>query len=158
MDDGSCLFVPNVTIQEINQDLTTGIVTTSGIVTGVYLTDDGSFGDQAAFTMQNGTGAFSGYWVRGSDATAASIGNVQVGDEVEITGTPDSWFGNDYFPNPTINVISSGNPLPAAEVLATGDVSLEEWEAVLLSVTADATTLILVLRSGASTTAVAEHV
>ena len=128
VDDGSCLFVPNVTIQEINQDLTTGIVTTSGIVTGVYLTDDGSFGNQAAFTLQNGTGAYSGYWVRGSDATAASIGNVQVGDEVEITGTPDSWFGNDYFPNPTINVISSGNPLPAAEVLATGDVNLEEWE------------------------------
>ncbi|MDA9863728.1 lamin tail domain-containing protein [Flavobacteriales bacterium] len=136
VDDGSCLFIPNVTIQEINQDLTTGIVTTSGIVTGVYLTDDGSFGNQAAFTMQNGTGAFSGYWVRGSDATAESIGNVQVGDEVEITGTPDDWFGNDYFPNPTINVISSGNPLPAAEVLATGDVSMEEWEAVLLSVTA----------------------
>ncbi len=137
VDDGSCLFVPNVTIQEINQDLTTGIVTTSGIVTGVYLTDDGSFGNQAAFTLQNGTGAYSGYWVRGSDATAASIGNVQVGDEVEITGTPDSWYGNDYFPNPTIDVISSGNPLPAAEVLATGDVNLEEWEAVLVSVTAD---------------------
>ena len=85
VDDGSCLFIPNVTIQEINQDLTTGIVTTSGIVTGVYLTDDGSFGNQAAFTIQNGTGAFSGYWVRGSDATAESIGNVQEGDEVEPT-------------------------------------------------------------------------
>ena len=41
VDDGSCLFIPNVTIQEINQGLTTGIVTTTGIVMGVYLTDDG---------------------------------------------------------------------------------------------------------------------
>lgn len=137
VDDGSCLFIPNVTIQEINQGLTAGIVTTSGIVTGVYLTDDGSFGNQAAFTLQNGTGAFSGYWVRGSDATPESIANVQVGDEVEITGAPDSWFGNDYFPNPAITILSSGNPLPAAEVLASGDVNLEEWEAVLVSVTGE---------------------
>ena len=137
VDDGSCLFIPSVTIQEINQDQTTGIVTTNGIVTGVYLTDDGSFGGEASFTMQNGTGAFSGFWVRGADATPESIANVQVGDEVEITGTPDSWFGNDFFNNPTITILSSGNPLPAAEVLASGDVNLEEWEAVLVSVTAE---------------------
>lgn len=137
VDDGSCLFIPNVTIQEINEGLASGIVTTTGIVTGVYLTDDGSFGNQAAFTMQNGTGANSGYWVRGSGNTLESIGNVMVGDEVEITGSPDSWFGNDFFPNPTITVLSSGNPLPAAEQLATGDVNLEEWEGVLVTVTAD---------------------
>ena len=137
VDDGSCLFIPNVTIQEINEGLTSGIVTTTGIVTGVYLTDDGSFGNQAAFTMQNGTGAYSGFWVRGSGNTLESIGNVMVGDEVEITGSPDSWYGNDFFPNPTITVLSSGNPLPAAEMLATGDVNLEEWEAVLVTVTAE---------------------
>ena len=137
VDDGSCLFIPSVTIQEINEGLTSGIVATTGIVTGVYLTDDGSFGGEASFTMQNGTGAFSGFWVRGADATPESIANVQVGDEVEITGTPDSWFGNDFFNNPTITILSSGNPLPAAEVLASGDVNLEEWEAVLVSVTAE---------------------
>ena len=137
VDDGSCLFIPSVTIQEINQGLTSGIVSTTGIVTGVYMTDDGSFGNQAAFTMQNGTGVFSGFWVRGSDATPESIANVQVGDEVEITGAPDDWYGNDYFPNPAITVLSSGNPLPEAEVLASGDVNLEEWEAVLISVTAE---------------------
>ena len=137
VDDGSCLFIPSVTIQEINEGLTSGIVSTTGIVTGVYLTDDGSFGNQAAFTIQNGTGAFSGIWVRGSGSTLESIGNVQLGDEVEITGAPDSWFGNDFFPNPTITILSSGNTLPAAEVLASGDVNLEEWEAVLVSVTAE---------------------
>jgi plastocyanin/predicted extracellular nuclease len=136
VDDGSCLFIPNVTIQEINDGTATGLVTTTGIVTGVYLTDDGSFGNQAAFTMQNGTGAFSAIWVRGSDLTAESIGNVQMGDEVEITGSPDTWYGNEFIPSPTITVLSTGNPLPAAEVLASGDMNMEEWEAVLISVTA----------------------
>ena len=137
VDDGSCLFIPNVTIQEINDGSATGLVTTTGIVTGVYLTDDGSFGNQAAFTMQNGTGAFSAIWVRGAGTTLESIGNVSVGDEVEITGSPDSWFGNDYIPNPTISIVSSGNPLPQAEVLNSGDMNMEDWEAVLISITAD---------------------
>ena len=49
----------------------------------------------------------------------------------------DGWFGNDFFPNPVLTILSSDNPLPAAEVLASGDVNLEEWEAVLVSVTAE---------------------
>jgi predicted extracellular nuclease/plastocyanin len=140
VDDGSCIFIPNVTIQEIRSGEATGLVITTGIVTGVYLTDDGSFGDNASFTVQNGTGALSGIWVRGTDATAAGIGNVAVGDEVQLTGSPASWYGLDHIPSPDIVILTSGNTLPAAEVLQTADVSLEDWEGVLSTVTASCST------------------
>lgn len=140
VDDGSCIFVPNVTIQEIRSGEATGLVITTGIVTGVYLTDDGSFGNNASFTVQNGQGPLSGIWVRGTDATAAGIGNVAVGDEVQLTGSPASWYGLDHIPSPEIEILTTGNSLPAAEVLQTLDVSLEDWEGVLSSVTATCST------------------
>ena len=35
-DDGSCIFIPNLTIQEIHGSDFSGTVVTSGVVTGVY--------------------------------------------------------------------------------------------------------------------------
>jgi predicted extracellular nuclease len=140
VDDGSCIFVPNVTIQEIRSGEATGLVITTGVVTGVYLTDDGSFGNKASFTVQNGTGALSGIWVQGTDGTAEGIGNVAVGDEVQLLGSPSDWYGLANIPSPEIVILSSGNALPAAEVLATNDVNLEDWEGVYSTVTAPCTT------------------
>ena len=139
VDDGSCLFIPTVTIQEIRSGEVSGLVTTTGVVTGVYLIDDGSFYGESSFSIQNGSGALSGIWVRGPGPGADAIGNVQLGDEVELTGTPDSFFGLDFIPNPSITILSSGNPLPAPQVLTTNEANSEDWESVLCTTTGEVT-------------------
>lgn len=147
-NDGSCVFATPVspcaegpcisTIAPIKQpDDLGGVVEVSGIVTGVYPFDDGSFGNHSSFTMQSCTGAYSGIWVRGIDNSLESIENVQLGDEVEVSGGLDSWFGLGFLGEPEINILSSGNPLPEAQTLNSVSVNLEEWEGALVSVTAE---------------------
>ena len=76
-DDESCEASPYTLIADIQLGQETGAfdglaVLTSGVVTGVY----GSLA-----TIQDGSGAYSGIWVNGSDVA------LQVGDDVEVTAT-----------------------------------------------------------------------
>ncbi len=97
-------------------------VETSGIVTAVY---------DSEYVIQDGTGMWSGIWVAGSGVTQ--------GDDVTVTGTvsEDNNLTKILADNVTVN--SSGNTLPAAEVLATGDCPQESWEGVLLETTGTCT-------------------
>ena len=122
----------NYTIFEIQSDVDAnggsnlvGVAAiTQGIVTGVYAT--------GVFSMQDGTGPFSGIWVSGT--------GVQLGDEVEVAGTVSENFGLTLITAVSaLNVQSQGNPLPTAQSLFTADINQEQWEGVLVEVTGDVT-------------------
>ncbi len=79
-------------------------VTVTGIVTGVGFTSAQSF-----FISDPEGGAWHGVMVFGADAE-----NLQVGDEVEVTGTVKEYYGyTEIGENPTVSVLSSGNNVPA---------------------------------------------
>lgn len=114
------------TIQEIQESvdgdspLVDQIVITSGIVTAAY--DEG-------FWIQDGTGAWSGVFVSEDNPATA------VGDAVSITGIVQENFDLTRVNNLTdLTVESSGNALPAAEVLTSAAAGTEEWEGVLIQV------------------------
>ena len=121
-DDGSCLASPYTLIADIQIGQETALfegvaVLTSGVVTGV-------FGGRA--TIQDGTGAYSGIWVNGSNVA------LQVGDAVDVSGTVSENFDLTQLNSPSVTILSQDNPLPEAEVLSTLDVSAEQWEGVLV--------------------------
>ena len=122
-DDGSCIFIPSLSVQDIQTTGFTGTVITSGIVTAVY-GNNGALAGQPSYAIQNGTGANSGIWVIGS--------GVAVGDQVEVTGTVNEVFGLRQIQSAVPTIQSSGNALPAAEVLAPGAINDEQWECVLV--------------------------
>jgi len=114
------------TIQEIQETtdpegdspLVNQIVTTSGIVTAAY--DEG-------FWIQDGTGAWSGVFVREDNAAVA------VGDDVSFTGIVQESNGLTRLNNISDLLVStSSNPLPAAEILTTATAGVEEFESVLI--------------------------
>lgn len=129
-DDGSCVYIPNLTVQEIHQTGATGQVITTGIVTGVY-PPLGDVAGNASYVIQNGTGAQSGIWVIGD--------GVAIGDEVEVTGVVGDVYGLVQIQGAVAEVLSSGNALPAAELLSTAAVSDQQWESVLVRVEAPVT-------------------
>jgi plastocyanin len=131
-DDGSCIFIPNLTIQEIHGSDFSGTVVTSGVVTGVY-GNSGSLGGQPSYAIQNGTGAFSGIWVIGD--------GVAVGDQIEVAGTVTVVYGLRQIQSAVPTVQSSGNALPAAEALASADMNDEQWESVLVSIAGECTSV-----------------
>ena len=95
-------------------------VTTEGIVTMVVY--NGYFIEDPA------GGAWNGLWVYDSSGPV-------VGDRVRITGTMAEYFDLTEMTTLTeFTILSSGNPIPGPEVLATGDVSQEMWEGVLVKV------------------------
>ncbi|MCK4641751.1 MAG: lamin tail domain-containing protein, partial [Candidatus Marinimicrobia bacterium] len=113
------------TISEIQDTTGTGsadspkvgeFVRATGIVTGAY---------SGTYTMQDGNGGFSGIWVN-DDLTVA------VGDEVTVKGFVSESYNLTVITADSSGVNSSGNLVPAAEVLTTGAVSAEEWEGVLI--------------------------
>jgi hypothetical protein len=57
-----------------------------------------------------------------------------MGDLVEVEGEISEYYGLTEIALGNLTVLSSGNPLPAPEVLSTGDVSQEQWESVLVRV------------------------
>ena len=93
---------------------------TRGIVTGVYGSN---------VSIQDGQGAYSGLWLFSPDVP------VQLGDEVEVTGAVSEYFDKTQISTPATVILSQGNALPAAEVLATLDAGAEPWEGVLVQVT-----------------------
>ncbi|MDG1260605.1 MAG: lamin tail domain-containing protein [Flavobacteriales bacterium] len=115
------------TISEIQSDVDVDgdsnkageLVTTNGIVTAVYTPSN-------LYTIQDGTGGFSGIWVEGA--------GVVLGDEVDVTGIVTESFGLTIITSSSAAVLTSGNPLPAAEALPTNDINQEQWEGVLLLV------------------------
>lgn len=109
----------NYTIVELQSEDHTGeFVATSGVVTGVY-------GASNLFTIQDGAGAYSGIWVEGS--------GVALGDEVDLEGSVIESFGLTLIQPTQIVVLTSGNALPAAEILTTIGVNDEQWEGVLVN-------------------------
>ena len=124
-DDGSCEASPYTSIADIQIGQETALfegvaVLTSGVVTGVY---------GVLATIQDGTGAYSGIWVNGSDVA------LQVGDAVEVTATVGENFDLTLLQSPSVIILSQDNPLPAAEVLTTVEVLAEQWEGVLVQTT-----------------------
>ncbi len=109
-----------LTIAEIQSELYTGdFVSTTGVVTGVY-------GASNLFTIQEGPGAYSGVWVSGN--------GVALGDEVDVEGTVLETNGLTLLSSTAIIVQTSGNALPAPEVLTTLALNDEQWEGVLCQV------------------------
>ena len=126
-DDGSCVYIPNLTIQEIQNGLVTGQVVTGGIVTAVYAASS-SLSGNASYVIQNGTGPYSAIWCLGAGVVA--------GDLVDIAGTVSEIYGLRQIVGAVSTVVSSGNALPAAELLATGSINDEQWESVLTQILA----------------------
>ena len=58
-----------------------------------------------------------------------------MGDQVEVTGTVNEVFGLRQIQSAVPTIQSSGNALPAAEVLAPGAINDEQWECVLVEMT-----------------------
>ncbi|MEM9052107.1 MAG: T9SS type A sorting domain-containing protein [Bacteroidota bacterium] len=116
----------NATIQEIQETtdpdgaspLEGTTVITTGIVTAAY--DEG-------FWLQDGTGAWSGIFVR------QDLSGVSVGEELTVTGIVQENFGLTRINNVSdVTVESTGNMLPTPEVLTTGTAGVEEFESVLI--------------------------
>ena len=74
-DDGSCIFIPSLSIQDIQTQGFSGSVVTSGVVTAIY-GNNGALAGQPSYVIQNGAGANSAIWVIGD--------GVAVGDQVEV--------------------------------------------------------------------------
>ena len=127
-DDGSCLEVTTTAIATIQEgqltDAYTGqTVVTNGVITGVF---------GQLVSMQDGQGAYSGIWMYGPNVA------VVVGDLVEVTGTVSEYNGLTQLASPSIVIQAQGSDLPTPELLATSAVAAgEEWEGVLVQVTAD---------------------
>lgn len=129
-DDGSCIYIPNLTIQEIHSSNLSGQVVTSGVVTGVYAANSALAG-QPSFVIQNGSGAYSAIWVIGA--------GVAVGDQVEVAGNVSVVYGLRQILSAVPTIQSSGNALPASEVLAPSAINDEQWESVLVEMTGEVT-------------------
>ena len=95
-------------------------VTTEGVVTG---------GNSSSYFIQDPAGGpWSGLYVYDTSAPA-------VGDRVRLTGTISEYNNLTELGGLTeFTILSSGNALPAAELLPTGSVSQEQWEGVLMRV------------------------
>jgi hypothetical protein len=98
-------------------------VTTQGVVTAFFY--DG--GNRYTF-IQDGSGPWGGLLLYRPDEY------VEVGDQLEVTGTVSEYYGLTEIAYGDAIVVSSGNPLPAPEILPSGDVSQEQWESVLVRV------------------------
>ena len=95
-------------------------VSTSGIVTAV--TNEGYF-------IQDGVGEWSAIYVFDSTQSPS------VGDEVSLTAIVDEFFDFTELKDiSNFSTLSSGNQLPAATGLSTGEVPSEAYESVLIEV------------------------
>ncbi|MBN2364928.1 MAG: DUF4623 domain-containing protein [Calditrichaeota bacterium] len=124
------VVIPTVTIAEIQltsdslagpSPLEGDTVRTSGLVTGV-----GSQG----FFLQDAPGGWNGVYVY-----TGSVPTVQRGDDITIIAEVDEYYDLTELKNiVSLNINSSGNILPAAEAITTGEYPQEKYEGVLVSV------------------------
>ena len=95
-------------------------VTTEGIVTAVYY--------NGYYIQDPSGGGWSGLFVYDSSGPIR-------GDRVRVTGTVVEYYNLTWFQDlVSFEILSSGNSQPSPEVLASGDVSQEMWEGVLVRV------------------------
>jgi hypothetical protein len=95
----------------------------------------------ARVIIQNGTGPFSGIWIAGNPTD-----QLVKGQRVRVSGTVTYNYGINEIMTavPTdVQVLSSGNPLPAAQILPAsvlanfksgGDTTIKKWESVLVRI------------------------
>ncbi|NHB67582.1 lamin tail domain-containing protein [Perlabentimonas gracilis] len=106
------------------------VVTTKGIVTGAYFYS----GNERGFFIQDGVTAWNGIMVYTNTAT----GNPAIGDEVQVTGKVDHFYNFVQITNPTFEVITSDNDVPAPKLLTTAEVAAKpagyQWQSMLLRV------------------------
>jgi hypothetical protein len=84
-------------------------------IEGIVTTEPGLY-NAGMFVIQSGTGPWNG--VHCFDNTATT--NVQRGDSVRVAGVVTEYFNLtevDFFGSTSVEVLSSGNPLPPAQVL-----------------------------------------
>ena len=97
-------------------------VTTEGIVVAV-------FGQQVVIEDAAG-----GPWNAILLYLAADHG-LNLGDRIRVTGQVQEYYGmTELANNPTLEVLSTGNPLPGPDVVSTAEAAAEQWESVLLRV------------------------
>lgn len=127
------LFAVDVTIYEIQYTTDPGgdspymdqEVTTTGIVTASNIS---GFADNFYISMPEG-GGWKGLYVYNSDIEPA------IGDEVEVTGEVQEYFGLTELSTGTGTIMSSGNALPDPTIVTTFALSTEEqYEGVLVQV------------------------
>lgn len=95
-------------------------VQTSGTVAAVY---------QLYYTIQDGTGEYSGIWVEGA--------NMTLGDNVTVTGyVREDYDALTIIEQTEVEVTGAGT-VPAPEVLTTAVAGTEPWEGVLVTCTAE---------------------
>jgi predicted extracellular nuclease len=95
-------------------------VATEGIVTAVF---SGGY-----FVEDSAGGPWSGLWVYDSNTPS-------IGDFLHLTGKVVEYYGLTELADLTEYVVQSmGNSLPGPDVVASGDVSQEQWEGVLVKV------------------------
>ena len=126
-DDGSCMFIPNLTVQEIHAGPVSGQVLTNGVVTAVY-GPSSSLANNPSFVIQNGSGPYSAIWCIGD--------GVEVGDLVDVAGNVSEVYGLRQILGATPTIVSLGNDLPAPQLLATTVINDDQWESVLLQMLA----------------------
>ncbi len=103
-------------------------VTVTGIVAGANYGSDGKF-----FLTDPEGGAWHGIYVYYFEEPY-----VQLGDEVEVTGTVAEYYGLTELSYCTVNVLSSGNPVPAPSQVTALDLLVpaqaEMWEGCLVQI------------------------
>lgn len=99
-------------------------VITGGVVTG-------AFPEMNRFAIQDGQGAYSALWVEGTGAAQ--------GDQIEVTGHVVDDGGRLMIWATEVTVIAQGEELPQPEQLSTFDAASDDWEGVLIQVTATCT-------------------
>lgn len=107
------------------------VVRTSGIVTALdAFANNGN--PQLVYYLQDGSGAWNGIYV----FDFIDNGNaVSVGDEIELIATVSEYFGlTELTSIQSFTLVASGQPLPAALVVGTGEVAAEALESVLVRV------------------------
>ena len=96
-------------------------VQTGGIVTAV---------SSSGYYIQAGTGMYSALYVYDSQNT------VTIGDSIIVSGMIVEYYTLTELSNvAAVDIVSSGNTVPTAEMLSTGSVGMEGWESVLVEVT-----------------------
>ena len=91
----------------------------------------GAFPEMTRFSIQVGQGPNSGIWVEG-------VGAAQ-GDQVEVTGPVVDDSGRLMIWATAMTVIATDAALPEPEVLTTFEAANDDWEGVLIEVTATCT-------------------
>lgn len=111
------------------------VVTTSGIVTGSYLTYNNNTPPEPQYRytyIQDGSGPWNGiviYDFYNNNNEAA------IGDAVTVTATVDEHFGlTELNQLQAFNITATGQPGPAPLVIETGDLEAEALESVLVQV------------------------